>query len=510
MHYGEGSGYSLVKRACAVVWKLWPYHIFDLLAILPLPQVVIIIIIATMRGSKFLIAMNLLKYFVFFQYVPRVIRIYPLFRKATRTLGIFAEASWSKAAFNFLLYMVFGALWYILAIEREIECWKNACKSHTGCRHDSIDCQKSSENHVFFNDFCSTETHNTNIYDFGIFRDTVRSGIVGNRNFLKKVMYCFRWGLQSLRFVYDINRELLFRTKPCNKYRCLGKHLYNFHYCLQRADIYVQVETIRSEEMKLKLRDIERWMPFKKLPVRLQEEVKRYQQHVWRETKGVDVENLLNNLPKDLRRDIMRHLCLHMLKKVSIFEIMDEQYLNEMCDRLKPVLHRHGSYIIRKGDKIEGMHFITGGRVRSKIGFFYCVPVEFCGEELALWALDSRSSSNPPVSIRSVEACTDVEGFALMADDVKCVVSSFMQNLTNAEQLCHVFKQTWAAYAIQAAWHSFSENKHKKSLSSSTSTINSSRFAATVIHAIRHNAAAKYSNTVAEGTNHASPEACGA
>ncbi|KAK0598094.1 hypothetical protein LWI29_031590 [Acer saccharum] len=272
-----------------------------------------------------------------------------------------------------------------------------------------------------------------------------------------------------------------------------------FIFLIGNMQIYLQVETIRSEEMKSKLRDIGRWMHFKTLPESLQEEVKRCQQHVWRETKGVDVENLLNNLPKDLRRDIKLHLCLHMLKKVHIFEIMDDQYLNEMCDRLKPVLHRHGSYIIRKGDTIDGMLFITGGRVLRKItngaGFFYRVPVDFCGEELALWALDPRSSSNPPVSTKSVEACTDVEGFALMADDVKHVVSLFMQNLTNAKQLCHVFKQTWAAYAIQAAWRRCSENKHKKSPRSITRTIYSSRFAAIVIHAILHNAAAKDANT---------------
>ncbi|KAK2654111.1 hypothetical protein Ddye_013967, partial [Dipteronia dyeriana] len=41
-----------------------------------------------------------------------------------------------------------------------------------------------------------------------------------------------------------------------------------------------------------------------KAPENLWWQVKKYQQHVWRETKGVDVEKLLNNLPKDLRKNI--------------------------------------------------------------------------------------------------------------------------------------------------------------------------------------------------------------
>ncbi|KAJ0034132.1 hypothetical protein Pint_25245 [Pistacia integerrima] len=90
-----------------------------------------------MRGSELFTGMKLLKFSVFFQYVPRVIRIYPLFMKATRISDVFDEAIWAKAAFNLLLYMlaghVFGALWYYFAIERLTVCWKNACINHTGC-----------------------------------------------------------------------------------------------------------------------------------------------------------------------------------------------------------------------------------------------------------------------------------------------------------------------------------------------------------------------------------------
>lgn len=83
--------------------------------------------------------------------------------------------------------------------------------------------------------------------------------------------------------------------------------------------IYLQSKTIRSEEMRLKVREIEQRMPFQKLSGNLQQQIKKYQQYVWRETKGVDVENLISNLPRDLRRNIKRELCLDLLKKVSSF-----------------------------------------------------------------------------------------------------------------------------------------------------------------------------------------------
>jgi len=58
-------------------------------------------------------------------------------------------------------------------------------------------------------------------------------------------------------------------------------------------------------------------MSHRLLPDGLKKRIRRYEQYKWQETRGVDEENLLRNLPKDLRRDIKRHLCLALLKRVS-------------------------------------------------------------------------------------------------------------------------------------------------------------------------------------------------
>ena len=69
-------------------------------------QVVILIIIPQMRGLKSLNTKNLLKFVVLFQYLPRVFRIYPLYKEVTRTSGILTETAWAGAAFNLFLYML--------------------------------------------------------------------------------------------------------------------------------------------------------------------------------------------------------------------------------------------------------------------------------------------------------------------------------------------------------------------------------------------------------------------
>ena len=91
---------GLVDIAICRVWcYLWASNL--LLNV----QVVILIIIRKMAGSRNLNTKNLLKFVVIFQYVPRFMRIYPLYKEVT-TSGILTETAWAGAAFNLFLYML--------------------------------------------------------------------------------------------------------------------------------------------------------------------------------------------------------------------------------------------------------------------------------------------------------------------------------------------------------------------------------------------------------------------
>jgi cyclic nucleotide gated channel, plant len=91
--------------------------------------------------------------------------------------------------------------------------------------------------------------------------------------------------------------------------------IFLFHGELQT---YLQSASTRIEEMRMKRRDTEQWMAHRLLPENLKERIMRHEQYRWQETRGVDEEGILANLPKDLRREIKRHLCLSLLMKVLI------------------------------------------------------------------------------------------------------------------------------------------------------------------------------------------------
>lgn len=79
--------------------------------------------------------------------------------------------------------------------------------------------------------------------------------------------------------------------------------------------------TVRLEEWRLKLRDTEEWMRHRQLPQDLQERVRKFLHYKWLATRGVEEESILHTLPKDLRRDIQRHLCLDLVRRVSCFTV---------------------------------------------------------------------------------------------------------------------------------------------------------------------------------------------
>lgn len=157
---------------------------------------------------------------------------------------------------------------------------------------------------------------------------------------------------------------------------------------------------------------------------------------------------------------------------------MDDQLLDAICERLVSSLSTAGTYIVREGDPVTEMLFIIRGTLDSsttnggRTGFFNSItlrPGDFCGEELLAWALLPKSTVNMPSSTRTVIALSEVEAFALRAEDLKFVANQFRR--LHSKKLQHTFRfyshhwRTWAACFIQAAWRRHKRRMMAKDLS---------------------------------------------
>jgi cyclic nucleotide gated channel, plant len=435
---------------------------------------------------------NTLSMIVLIQYIPRVYLIISLNSKIVKASGVVTRTAWAGAAYNLLLYTlashVLGALWYLLSVERQYSCWKEVCTSENGttaemptrCLLSFLDCKSRDNpirqtwhNHSAIQKQCMLPDAE---YDYGLFGDALnldRNGV----GFIDKYLYCLWWGFRNLSSYGQNLQNSTYKgeTVFCILICIMG--LVFFSHLIGNMQTYLQSMTVRLEEWRVKRRDIEEWMRHRQLPPELQERVRRFFQYKWLATRGVDEESILQSLPLDLRREIQRHLCLALVRRVPFFSQMDEQLLDAICERLVSSLSTKDAYIVREGDPVSDMLFIIRGELESsttdggRTNFFSSItlrPGDFCGEELLTWALMPNPSLNFPQSTRTVRTVTEVEAFALRAEDLKYVANQFKR--LHSKRLQHAFRyyshqwRSWGACFVQGAWRRHKKRKLAKEL----------------------------------------------
>ncbi|KAJ4978177.1 hypothetical protein NE237_008957 [Protea cynaroides] len=463
----------------------------DLLAALPVPQVFIWAIIPNVNGSTMTNAKNALYFILIFQFLPRLYLTFPLSSQVAKSTGLVKGRAYAGAAYNMMLFIlaghVLGACMYLLSIERQESCWRLFCsQDKPSCEYSFFYFQQK-DNPSRVNWFNSTSSNlsidcspsqNNNFIEYGIYNNSMALGVPSS-SFSVKYFYSLWWGLMNLSSLGQNNspstnvEEIIFAMII----PILGLVL--FALLVVNVQTYLQSDSIRLEEWRNQASDTERWMRDRHLPQELRQSVRRYDQYRWIATQGVDEATLLKDLPFDIRRGIKRHLCFNLVRRVPLFEKMDERTLDAVMERLKPALRTQGACLVCEGDLVYEMLFIVRGHLDSyttnggRTGFFNSSrigPGDFCGEELLTWALDPRPSIILPSSTRTVEAISEVEAFVLSAEDLQFVASQFRR--FHSKQIRHTFRfyshqwRTWAACYIQASWRRFKKRKEESGESS--------------------------------------------
>ncbi|XP_047045327.1 probable cyclic nucleotide-gated ion channel 5 [Lolium rigidum] len=485
-----GRGELVVDSAAIARRYMRRFFVFDVLSVLPLPQIQIVKFFLRPKGSDLLPIKTALFFIVLTQYVPRLVRIYPITTELKRTTGVFAETAFAGAAFYLLLYMLashmVGAFWYLLAVERLDDCWRekcaglrfHQCKQFMYCAgknrdddQDGFTEWRSMIRKVLAQECAPVDQSGTG-FNYGIYTTAISSGVTHTAALIPKILFCLWWGLQNLSTGAQGLETTHYKGEALFAILLALFGLILMALLIGNMQTYLQSMTLRMEEMRLKRRDSEQWMHHRHLPDDLRDRVWRHNQYKWLETRGVDEDGLVRCLPKDIRRDVKRHLCLRLVRRVPLFANMDERLLDAICERLKPSLCTEATYVVREGDPVDEMLFIIRGRLESsttdggRTGFFnrgLLKEGDFCGEELLTWALDPKAAANLPLSTRTVKAISEVEGFALHADELKFVAGQFRR--LHSKQLQQTFRfysqqwRTWASCFIQAAWRRYQKRK---------------------------------------------------
>lgn len=448
----------------------------DALAVLPIPQVIIWGVIPRVKDLSIKVC---LRFLIILPYLLRVALVFPLSSALSRVAGAIPKTAWTGAAYNMMLYYlvshVVAASWYLLSLQREMTCWSYECDQETSCDNSFFDCGTIGESNrgawLSITNVTNICNPYNNFFNFGIYQIALQVGAPSS-TLARKYFYSFWFGLQTLS---SIGNNLwtsanIIENVYTNLLAITGLIL--FALLLGNVQMYLDSTLLRLEEWRAAKADTEHWMQHRKLPPYLRLWVRKYDQYKWVATRGVDEEALLKDLPWNLRREINRHLCFGLLRKLPLFDEMDDQMLDAVCERLKPALCIKGAFVFRAGDAINKMLFIVRGNLGSyttsngQVGLFNWTsigPGSFCGEELLTWALDPNPAPSLPLSTHMVKAHSDVEAFCLMPEDMKYLAKQFKQ--LHSKKLVHKFQfyshhwRTWAAYYIQMAWRRYKKRK---------------------------------------------------
>ncbi|XP_031117415.1 cyclic nucleotide-gated ion channel 2-like isoform X3 [Ipomoea triloba] len=459
---------------------------FDVFVILPVPQVVFWLVVPKLiRDEEMRLIMTILLLFFLFQFLPKVYHSICLMRRMQKVTGYLFGTIWWGFALNLIVYFiashVAGGCWYVLAIQRVAACLRQQCGRRSSCNR-SLSC---SEGVCYrfplptgsFPSGCAGNSttppiNNTRCLDangpfaFGIYESGL--AVISSSSITVKILYPIFWGLQNLSTFGNMLEptsnwlEVIF----CICIVLCGLML--FTLLIGNIQVFLHAAMSKKRKMQLRCRDLEWWMRRRQLPSHLRERVQNYERYRWSTMGGQDEMKLIKDLPDGLRRDIKRYLCRHLIKKVPLFHDLDGLVLDNICDRLQPLVFSRGEKkMIREGDPVVRLVFIVRGRIKSTqilskemVATSMIGPGSFLGDELISWCLRRPFNDRLPPSYATFTCIEPTEAYGLDSGHLRFVADHFRYRFANdrLKRTARYYStnwRTWAAVNIQLAWRRY-------------------------------------------------------
>ncbi|XP_076947489.1 cyclic nucleotide-gated ion channel 2-like isoform X1 [Bidens hawaiensis] len=458
---------------------------YDAFVILPVPQVIFWLVVPWLiREERIKAIMTILLLIFVFQFLPKVYHSISLMRRMAKVTGYIFGTIWWGFALNLIAYFiashVAGGCWYVLAIQRVVSCLRKQCNRKSVCNlalscADEVCYQFSIPEGVLGNRCAGNSTISlvrkplcldvNGLYRYGIYRWALP--VISSNSLAVKFLYPIFWGLMSLStFGNDLEPtshwvEVIFSI-------CVVlSGLMLFTLLIGNIQVFLHAVMAKKRKMQLRCRDMEWWMKRRQLPSHLRQRVRHYERQNWALMGGEDEMELVKDFPEGLRRDIKRSLCLDLIQMVPFFHNLDDLILDNICDRVKPLVFSKDEKIIREGDPVQRMVFIVQGRVKSSQNLSKGVvatsildPGGYLGDELLSWCLRKPFINRLPASSATFTCLEPIEAFGLDANHLRYVTEHFRYKFAN-ERLKRTVRyhssnwRTWAAVTIQIGWRRY-------------------------------------------------------
>ncbi|KAL6179636.1 hypothetical protein ACLB2K_051149 [Fragaria x ananassa] len=439
--------------------------------------------------------------FLFFTALQYALRIYYIYGSLKRrsVIDVARVERWLRPILGLVPFVLaahlFGAFWYFLATQKQIQCWDST--------RDQIHYLNSIPNNVTYTPVSSSyrgnvacarihnETYNTSLYnisqwddlcpvkdpepktyDFGIYLYALQSNVASSSKPLsQRVLQSFWWALRNMSaFGSNLTSsmdtlEIIFSALISIS----GMALF-----LVYLNARVQESQERSKKLLLEAKkesmkpDIDLWLSKNNLSNDMETGVTRKKKKSLRdvimdnidkleENSDLDMQNILSILPVKDKKRVMCSLFFASVKNAPVIQTKDKKVLREICQHLVPVTYTEDSYVVQEGKPLGKMLLITQGSAvtysHGSSSNKWLKKGDFYGDKLLDWAFKSLQYLDLPISTENVIAQEKVEAFAIRAGDLKTIFFKFWWlfsrevNGSELEQWEHL-----AASSVQAYW----------------------------------------------------------
>ncbi|KAJ0042432.1 hypothetical protein Pint_19133 [Pistacia integerrima] len=293
----------------------------DVFVILPIPQAVLWLIIPKLiREDEIKQIMSILLLMIMFQFFPKVYHSLTLMRRMTKVTGFIFGTIWWGFSINLIAYLIFshvtGGCWYALATQRVVSCLQQQCERSKHCGDFSPFCSKIGDGSQTLPTMIGRSSclDDNGPFKYGIYAAALP--VISSNSLADTILYPIFWGLLNLSSFgneLEPTSDLLEVMFSICIVLC-GLSL--FTLLVGNIQVLLHVVMARKKKMQLRSRDMEWWMRRRQLPSRLRWRVRHFERQRWA-TMGEDELQWIDDLPEGLRRDIKRHLCLDLIKKVT-------------------------------------------------------------------------------------------------------------------------------------------------------------------------------------------------
>lgn len=218
---------------------------------------------------------------------------------------------------------------------------------------------------------------------------------------------------------------------------------------------------VNRAQFLAKLNHTNHFMKYHGLPEELRESVIAYHKFMWTQYKGFDEEDVLRDLPYNLRQQVSQHVTFGTLAKVPIFKGCPEEFSLSLVPRLKSVMFPRGAVVVQQGDSDTQMFVVRSGRLVVQIAHGHeptqvqtvrtLGSADFFGETAILASWEARIEAEAR-GLSPVETANLISEYATRSSSVIALTVSHLYSLSDSDlrDVMEVFPKARAIFVRNA------------------------------------------------------------